>query len=128
MVEVLAEGDIADPVEAVFDAPVAPQPAGQLVGMALFCGQGGDGVDGLGAPLGAFAGAGGDGSGTAHDLDCLGGVGEPETSFDGDDLQGAFLDAAVPAAGLGVPDGDVGPRLPLEGLAQGGLVALYADE
>jgi hypothetical protein len=126
--EVLAEGDIADPVEAHFYAPVAPEPAGQLVGMCLVGGQGSDGVDGLGAPLGALAGAGCEGPGAAHDLDRLGGVGEPETGLDGGDLRGAFLDAAVTAAGLGVPDGDVRPRLALEGLAQGRLVALDANE
>lgn len=71
-----------------FDAPVAPQPAGQLVGMPLGGGQGGDGVDGLGAPLGAFGRPRCDGSGAAHDLDGLGRVGEPEASLDGDNLTG----------------------------------------
>jgi len=89
---------------------------------------GADRVDGLGAPLGTFAGARRDGAGPAHDVDSLGGVGEPEASFHGDDLHGAFLDPAVTTTCLGVPDRDVHPGQPLRPLAQGGLIPLDADQ
>jgi len=56
LVKVFAEGDVADPVEAVLDSPVVPQPAGQLARLGLGGAQGADRVDGLGAPLRASGG------------------------------------------------------------------------
>ncbi|MGH3586800.1 MAG: hypothetical protein ACRDQ0_10800, partial [Pseudonocardia sp.] len=50
---VLGEGDVADPVQAVLDLPVPPDPGGQFGGPGLVRAQVGDRVDGLGAPPGA---------------------------------------------------------------------------
>lgn len=77
LVGVFAGGDVADPVETVLDFSVASQPAGQLAWLGLGGAQRADRVDALGAPLGPLVGARRDGPGRAHDLDPLGGVGEP---------------------------------------------------
>src|SRR4051795_2899008 len=74
--QVLGEGDVADPVQAVLDLPVPADPGGELVGAGLMRVQVGDRVDGLGAPAALLPGPGGDGPGAAGDLDGLAGVRE----------------------------------------------------
>lgn len=122
--QVLGEGDIADPVQAVLDLPVPADPGGELGGAGLVGGQVGDGVDGLGAPAAVFAGPGRDRAGAAGELDGLGGVRELDPGRDGDDLECADLAAPVPGFGAAVCGLDIAPRELGELAAQPGLVAL----
>src|SRR3954454_11354923 len=67
---VLAEDDVADPVQAGLDAPVPAPPAGPQRRVGLSSIEAGDGVDGLHAPAPA------PGAPPADDLQRLGGVGK----------------------------------------------------
>ena len=53
---------------------------------------------------------------------------EQDPGRNGDDFQGAFLDASVAAVVLGVGDGDIRPGQPGELFAQGGLVILHGEQ
>src|SRR6266508_4826506 len=103
LVSVLAEGDVADPVQPVLDVPFQPRPVVELVGLGLLGGRGDDQVGGLPAGLAA------DGAGDAYGL---GGVREaqPARCRDGDGSAGAGLPAAVTALLGAVPDTDLRPR------------------
>ncbi len=122
--QVLGVGDIADPVQAVLDLPVPPDPGGELLGTGLVRGEVGDRVDGLGAPAAAAPGAGGDRAGLAGDPDGLGGVRELDPGGDSDDLEGADLPASVRGGGAAVRGVDLPPRERGELSAQPGLVPL----
>ena len=126
LVEVLTEGDIADPVEPVLDVPVVADPGGQFGRCGLLCGQCADGVDGLGAPPEVLTCAplGVDRSALADDLDGLGGVWEAESGGHGDGFQGAFLDPPVAAGAAGVAGRDVLPRQRFEPVVLALLIAL----
>jgi hypothetical protein len=79
---VFAEVHVADPVQAVFDAPVAADDGGELSVAGLADGERGDRVAGLTRPLPLHLA-------TARDLDGPGGVGEGQPAGGGGDLQGA---------------------------------------
>jgi hypothetical protein len=63
----------------------------------------------------------------AGDLQDLGGVGEPDV-VDGDDLEGAVLDAAVRLVAGAIQDRDAVPRQALAAGQQGGLVGLDGEQ
>ena len=121
---VLVEDHVADPVEAVLDAPVPADPDGDGLGPGVGHGQGADQVDHLHRPargLAAFGGAG------ASDLEHLGGGGEvhPPGCLEG------FDSAPHPPTVRGVDRGDGRDVLPGQGferLAQGLLVVLDRQE
>src|SRR4051812_12578272 len=101
---VLAEGHVADPVQAGLDAPVPAHPAGQQRRVGRTNVEAGDGVDGLHAPPSS------PGAPAPDDLDGLGCVGKELTvavaaAGQVDDPDGAGLDPAVAdradPAGLG---------------------------
>jgi hypothetical protein len=50
---ILGEDDVADPVQAVLDAPVPADRLGEVIGADLVPGQVDDRVDGLGVPFAA---------------------------------------------------------------------------
>ena len=77
LAEVFAECHVANPVQAVLDAPVSAEPGRELVRAGLVGGQVGDGVDGLGAPFAGVAFAD-----LAGDLDGLRGVREQDPGGD----------------------------------------------
>src|SRR5208282_6499110 len=81
---VLVVGDVADPVQPVFDSPVAADDAGEVGGPGLDDGQRGDRVDRLGRPLGAVLP--GQRPSAADDPNGLGGVREGQPGRDGGDL------------------------------------------
>src|SRR5258708_33938007 len=85
-----------DPVQAVFDAPVAADDGRELGGSCLSDGQRGPGTAGPGGPLLLPARLP-----PAHDLDGLG-VREGQASIGGDGPDGAFLGPTVAPGGLGV--------------------------
>src|SRR5258708_13665747 len=93
-----------DPVQAVFDAPVAADDGRELGGSCLSDGQRGHGIAGLGGPLLLPARLP-----PAHDLDGLG-VREDQASIDGDGPDGAFLGPTVAPDGLGVAGRDLAPH------------------
>jgi len=92
-------GHVADVVHPVFDVPLPAGPVGQVGGLGLFGGQGGDQIRGLPRGL-ALADAG---TGDAYGLL---GVREtqPAGGGDGDRLERAGLLAAVASAALPVRD------------------------
>src|SRR5258708_27094578 len=93
-----------DPVQAVFDAPVAADDGRELGGSCLSDGRRGHGIAGLGGPLLLPARLP-----PAHDLDGLG-VREDQASIDGDGPDGAFLGPTVAPDGLGVAGRDLAPH------------------
>jgi len=108
---------MSDPVQSVFDPPVAADDGRELGVGGLGEGQRGDRVAGLGGPFPVHFAA-------AHDLDGLCSVGEGQALGYRGDLQGAPLGAAVAAlAGL-AGDGDVQPGQGGELGVQAGLVRL----
>ena len=114
---VFVEVHVTNPVQPVFDSPVAADDGGELSVAGLGDGQRGDRVAGLAGPPSLHLAAG-------RDLDGLDGVGEGQPAGNGGDLQGAPFGAAVPAlAGL-VGDRDVAPGQAGELGVQPGLVAL----
>ena len=77
---------VADPVQAVFDQPVAADDGGEFGGAGLGGGQRRDREDGLTGPIllpGQLA--------AADELEGLGGVGEGQPGGHGGDLEGAAL-------------------------------------
>jgi hypothetical protein len=96
-----------------------PRTHGELAGAGLGRGQTGDRVAGLGAP---FPAAGP--TGAAGDLDGLSGVWERQPGGDRNRLDEAAFDAAVGAAVLRVPFGNLFPGQGPELAEQPGLVAL----
>jgi hypothetical protein len=110
------------------DAPVAAQQVGEPGGAGQLEGEAGDGVDGHGRAAPRLAAGMGDADGArAGDLEDLGGVGEAEVA-DGDDLEGALLDAAVATVTGPVGDGHALPRQALQAGQQGGLVGLDREQ
>ena len=99
---VLVEVEVADPVQAVLDAPVAADDGRELGVAGLDDGERGDRVAGFARPFAFHLAA-------AHDLDGLGGVGESQPGLDGGDLEGAPLGAAVPAFPLVIGHRHVAP-------------------
>lgn len=71
-------------------------PGGELVWSGLVCIQAGDRVDGFGAEVFRLVQA----TSAAADLQCLGGVGEPDAGGDSQDFEGADLAAAVTTVGI----------------------------
>jgi hypothetical protein len=114
---VFVEVDVADPVQAVFDAPVAADDGGELARGGLGGGQRGDRVAGFTRPFPFHCAA-------AGDLDGLGRVREGQPPGDGGDLGGAPLGAAMAAFPLVVGHRQVAPGQGGELGAQAGLVAL----
>jgi hypothetical protein len=93
-----------------------------LAGRPLGVGEAGNRVDDHGVPpVGAKT------AGLAGDLQDLGGVREAEVAH-GDGLEGAQLDAAVPAVAGAVADGHVVPGQPGAAVQQGGLVGLDYEQ
>jgi hypothetical protein len=73
---VLVEGDVADPVQLVLDAPVPADPAGEQDRVGLPAGQAGDRVDRRGVPPAGVRPA------PTDELDRLGGVREELAGFE----------------------------------------------
>jgi hypothetical protein len=116
---VLVVVQVADPVQAVFDGPVAAGDGGEAGRGGLGDGQRGDRVDGLAGPFLPSAEPA-----PADDLDGLGYVGEGQPSGHGGDFEGAALITPVsPLAGL-MGYGDLPPGQGGKLSAQAGLVAL----
>lgn len=91
---ILVEGDVADPVQAVFDAPVAAVELDEALGGGLLWGQAGDEI----GPLGGGTAFSVDGALDAGDL---GEVGEVEVVVEeGGGPGGTQLDAPVALIGL----------------------------
>jgi hypothetical protein len=111
-------------VQAVLDRPVPAEVVGEPGGAGLGEGEAGDRRDGHGPPP---PGAGVEVMGLAGDLDELGGVGEPEV-VDGDGLEGAPLDAAVPTVVGAVQHGDVVPGQAGAAGQERGLVGLDGEQ
>jgi hypothetical protein len=118
---VLGEGDIAEVMHRL-DGPVPPDEIGQPGGAGLGEAEAGDRVDGYRPPS-----LGPEGPGLAGDLEDLSGVGEAEVA-DGDDLEGAMLDAAVAAVAGGIRYRDQVPGQALAAGQQGGLVGLNREQ
>ena len=87
---VLVEGDVTDPVQAVFHAPVAADPGRELGIGGLRGSQAGNRIDDFGPPFLVVELAG-----AASDLDRLGSVREQDPGGYGDDLEGALLYPAM---------------------------------
>lgn len=88
--QVLAVGDVADPVQSVLDAPVPAQGVGELDGGGLLGSQVGDRVDRFGAPPAA-----GQRPAAAGDLKRQPGVREADSSADRGEFEGALLASAM---------------------------------
>jgi len=95
---VLVEGDVSDPVEAVFDGPVPPGKGEELFGGSSMRGAGGEAADRFPADL-----SGGAALGDALDQEDLGDVGEVEVVVE----LGAGPDAADLQAAVGFINGFV---------------------
>lgn len=93
----LQQSDVADPVEAVLDAPVTAQGVGQVGGGGLLCGQVGDRIDGLGPPSPGVCSPA-----APADLQCQPGFGEGDAGADRGEPDGPLVDTAV-AFGLTGP-------------------------
>ena len=88
--EVLGEGDVADLVQPVLDAPVRADGVGELARAGRLAGQISDRIDRFGAPR-----PGGSSLAIAGDLDGQRGAGEADSGRDRGHLDGAGLDPPV---------------------------------
>jgi hypothetical protein len=121
-VGVFAEGDVADPVEAVLDVPLQPGPVLELVGLGVLGGQRDDEIRGLAAGF-PFDRAG------PGDPYCLFGMreAEPGRSAVGQRFDGAGLPPPVSFVAALVTDRHLGPGQRLEQTVQRRLVRLDRD-
>ena len=120
---VLAEGDVADPVQLVLDDPVPAHKLTDTGGVSLFGAQVADGVDDLAGPNPGAGGA------CAHDPCGQPGMGEPQPWVERvDELDGAVLGAPVAALEADVTDRDLRPRQGGEALVQARLVAFDGED
>ena len=123
LMSVLAEGDVADPVQLVLDDPVPTDQRCDPGGVGLLVAQVADGVDDL---AGSNPGPGG---ACAHDPCGQPGVGEPQPRMDrADELDGAVLGSSVAALEADVSDRDLRPGQGGEALVQARLVAFDGED